>query len=173
MALLREPLGLQFVCPFLLFWCVSGVPSLLLCSFWVVLVSFSSFWGLCFFRIIFVLYCISVLCETCSGRRLNLKVEVKSVRTKWKMLIFGVPRIWDFPNSECFLEPAGIIFRHFDAQQRKANIPLRSGPARRVGPSLCALLLLAALLAYVFQHARFRTTHAGRHHKHSYDTSGN
>ena len=46
-------------------------------------------------------FVISLLCETCSGRRLNLKVEVKSVRTKWKMLIFGVPRIWDFPNSEC------------------------------------------------------------------------
>ena len=66
-------------------------------------------------------FVISVLCETCSGRRLNLKVEVKSVRTKWKILIFRVPRILDFPDSECFLEPAGIIFRHFDAQQRKAN----------------------------------------------------
>ena len=52
-ALFKGPLGLQFGCPFLLFWCVSGLPSLLLCSFRLALVSFSSFWGLCVFMKIF------------------------------------------------------------------------------------------------------------------------
>ena len=89
-------------------------------------------------------FIILVLCETCLGTRLNLKVQFESVRTKWKMFVLGVPRISDFPNSERSPEAAGIIFRRFGAQLRKANPPLRSGPAGRVGPSLRALLLLAA-----------------------------
>ena len=51
----------------------------------------------------------------------------------------------------------------FAAQLRKANIPLRSGPAGRDGPSLRALLLLAArksqailhvLIGFISQHFR-------------------
>ena len=62
---------------------------------------------------------------------------------KWSVL--GVFEIWRFFfNLGRSPESAGIVSRCFAAQLRKANTPLRSGPAGRVGPSLRALLLLAA-----------------------------
>ena len=79
------------------------------------------------------------------------------------MLLSGLPKIQIFYNLRRSPEAAGIVFRHFGAQLRKANTPLRSGPAGRVGPSLRALLLLAArksqailhvLIGFISQHFR-------------------
>ena len=75
-----------------------------------------------------------------------MKIKQSPSFAKWSILeVFEIRR---FCNLGHFPESAGIISRCFAAQLRKANIPLRSGPAGRDGLSLRALLLLAKAILH-------------------------
>ena len=86
--------------------------------------------------------------EQGQSSKLHSKVSVAN-RKCWFQ---GFPKFMIFWISVIISRSQNIILKQFSAQRRKANIPLRSGLAGRVRPSLRALLLLAAVPVHVTTH---------------------